>query len=163
MIFYHFTSKHHLPGIAADGLSRGDVPITRDGPGAVGVWLTTDSTPTGHGLPGGEDIVHLTPEQRVRLGVSADEVIRSVNKQAVRFKIKLPSSDRRLSHWPRWARKRLAPDWYATLTGASGHRSETWWIFWGVIPPSELLDPMDLERGEPLAGWPDDYLGGARG
>jgi len=158
MIFYHFTSRQHLHGIAQTGLSRGDVPVTPNGPGLIAVWLTTDAKPKGHGLPDGESPVQLTPEMRIQFGIPADATVLSVNKQAVRFKLKIPSTDRRLTHWPRWARKRLAPEWYDELRRAGGERSETWWLYWGTIAPTELLEATDMEAAQPLANWPQGYV-----
>jgi hypothetical protein len=49
-MLYHFTARELLPGIARDGLSRGQVPLSpRQAINAV--WLTTDGDPSGHGLP----------------------------------------------------------------------------------------------------------------
>jgi hypothetical protein len=41
MILYHFTAVEYLPDIAADGLSRGEVPLTPDRL-LNAVWLTSD-------------------------------------------------------------------------------------------------------------------------
>jgi hypothetical protein len=45
-MLYHFTARELLPGIARDGLSRGQVPLPpRQAINAV--WLTTDGDPSG--------------------------------------------------------------------------------------------------------------------
>lgn len=49
MILYHFTALELLDKIKAEGLSKGEVPITaRRTTNAV--WFTTDSNSDGHGL-----------------------------------------------------------------------------------------------------------------
>ena len=51
MKLYHFTYEEALPSILAEGLYRGEIPLSRTTimPESA-VWLTTDQTPDGHGL-----------------------------------------------------------------------------------------------------------------
>jgi hypothetical protein len=119
MILYHYTSKAYLPLIEIGGLEVGEVPLT---PTKLrnAVWLTTDSNPDGHGLDGS-----------------------CLNKRAVRITVRIPTHDRKLKHWPAWGRKRLARWWYAALDEAGGGKSESWYLYFGTIPPSAFLAVED--------------------
>jgi hypothetical protein len=69
MKLYHFTSLHHLRGIALYGLTVGDVPTDiAKSKGRCGVWLTLNSDPRGHGLDGSS-----SDKSRIRLAVDAPE------------------------------------------------------------------------------------------
>ncbi len=154
MILYHYTARVYLPAIARDGLSLGDVPVNpTDGFNAV--WLTTASTADGHGLSDGRE---LDAEEKRLAGAPPGARLYYANKREIRFAVKIPSSDRRLVYWPRWARKRLSPAWYSTLNEIGGKRADTWWLYWGVLPPHRLSG-FDLAQGIALQGWPDAFLG----
>lgn len=56
MIFYHFTSRKSVPSILAEGLNRGEAPLS-DTRVVQAVNLTTDPAPNGHGLDGGGRVV----------------------------------------------------------------------------------------------------------
>src|SRR3546814_16300851 len=73
------------------------------------------------------------------------------NKKAIRIKVKLPSSDRRLFHWPAWSRKRMSRQWLDALHKAGGPRWRPWYIYFGVVPPSDFLEVLDMTTGEPAA------------
>jgi hypothetical protein len=128
---YHFTSQHHLPGIARHGLTVGDVPtdIQRN-LGRVGIWLTSTACPVGHGLEGS-----------------------TVNKKQMRLLVELDDADPALAHWPKWAIEHATP---ATIQAL--HRSaagfETWWIYFGHIASTSVRECIDLSIGQPT-GWPD--------
>jgi hypothetical protein len=102
-------------------------------------WLTTDRTPS-HGVGGVER--PLTDEERFAVlmtdGWMPPKGAVWPNKHAVRITVLIPRSDRKLHHWPAWGRKRLAPEWYATLDRSGGGKSKTWWIYFGTIPPSSF-------------------------
>src|SRR3546814_9038058 len=68
------------------------------------------------------------------------------NKKAIRIKVKLPSSDRRLFHWPAWSRKRMSRQWLDALHKAGGPRWRTWYIYFGVVPPSDFLEVLRSEE-----------------
>ena len=139
MRLFHFTATEHLQAILAEGLAKGDVPISPT-EGVNAVWLTTDDDPDGHGLSDGR---LLTREERAAcarvLGREPPENARFLNKRAVRIKVMIPSSDRRLVHWPKWARKRLDRDWYSTLDRTGGGKSASWYLFFGCITPGQFL------------------------
>ncbi|HEX6010373.1 MAG TPA: hypothetical protein VFY87_00940 [Geminicoccaceae bacterium] len=63
-----------------------------------------------------------------------------------------------LVRWCEWGARNLAPDWYRRLNKAGGGKADTWYLYFGTIPPENLAEPFDLRAGEPLEGWPDTYL-----
>lgn len=152
MIFYHFTGHHALPGILAEGLNRGEAPIS-DTRVATAVNLTTDRDPSGHGLDGGGEVITAEQSAYYRLQFGWDIPAGSVvaNKRAVRITIKLPSTDRNLRQWRSWSRKNCEPGYADRLEAAAGHggrKAKTWWLYFGVIPPSafvavDILEPDD--------------------
>src|SRR3546814_1886518 len=94
------------------------------------VWFTSDGSPQGHGL---SDEKILSPEEvqvmRRMHGVDYPDDLMFPNKKAIRIKVKLPSSDRRLFHWPAWSRKRMSRQWLDALHKAGGPRWRTWYIY----------------------------------
>jgi hypothetical protein len=146
MLLYHFTALEYLDAIKAEGLIKGEVPVS---PTELlnAVWLTTDPSPKGHGLIDGR---LLTAQERFaeyqRCGFMPPAGARFPNKRAVRIAILIPSSDRNLYHWPKWGRKRMTPDCYERMDRVGGGKSKTWWIYFGVILPRsfrtiEILTP----------------------
>jgi hypothetical protein len=155
MIFYHFTGREYLPDIARDGLCKGEVPITQRAEDCLNaVWLTTDLNPDGHGLC--DEHIPTVDEKR-RMGVPADKIVKFPNKRAIRFKILIPTKDRNLMHWPAWGKKHLHRNWYDALSKEGGYKQKTWWLYWGVIPLRSLPDVTDLTTGNKLIGWPDEW------
>ena len=138
MILYHYTCRAHLPSIMKSGLWLGEVPITRRAEDCLNaVWLTNDRDPSGHGL--------------------------SDDKRAIRITVQIPSTDRRLVHWPGWGKKRLTPEWYAILDEVGIGKSRTWYLFWAYIPPAEFVEIMDLHTGYPIAPLDDRSDHGTKG
>ncbi len=45
-----------------------------------------------------------------------------------RTSVKVPRGDRALISWPKWARKRLATDWYETLSDVGAGKHKTWYL-----------------------------------
>jgi hypothetical protein len=157
MIFYHFTARESLPAIAKEGLWKGEVPITSRAEDCLNaVWLTVDANPDGHGLTSGRT---LSVKEKIILGLPTDAKASFPDKRAIRFKIAVPTTDRRLVHWPGWGRKRLKHSWYETLARTGGGKEKTWWLYWGVLPPVSLCDATDLTTGNKLTGWPDEWTG----
>jgi hypothetical protein len=152
MIYYHFTAREYLRAIAREGLRKGEVALS---PTDVlnAVWLTTDPDPAGHGLG---EARQLTVDEKRILGLPPFADLSFPDKRAIRFRTVIPSRDRRLAHWPKWARKRLEAWWYEALREADGSKSDTWWLYWGTIP-ADALEAIDLATGQPLAGLPDAF------
>lgn len=152
MLLYHFTAQSCLPGIMAEGLTRGEAPLS-DSEWLNAVNLTTDPEPSGHGLDRGGHV--WTAEECAKLYLASGTRIEpgtvNANKRAVRITVKLPSSDRNLKDWLPWARKRLSPGYLNRLIGAAGggmRKARTWKLYFGVIPPSafvvvDVLEPKD--------------------
>src|SRR3546814_12750206 len=84
-------------------------------------------------------------------GVDYPDDLMFPNKKAIRIKVKLPSSDRRLFHWPAWSRKRMSRQWLDAFHKAGGPRWRTLYIYFGVVPPSDFPDVLDMTTGEPAA------------
>ena len=146
MILYHYTAKEYLEEILRDGLTKGDVPVSPT-EGMNAVWLTTDHNSEGHGLSDGE---FLTPELRdayARVcGHEPPGDLRIANKRAVRIKVMISTLDRRLEHWPSWARKRLDRGWYQTLDAVGGGKSASWYLYFAGIAPERFLEVDLLTR-----------------
>jgi hypothetical protein len=72
------------------------------------------------------------------------------NKHAVRITVLIPRSDPKLHHWPAWGRKRLAPEWYATLDRSGGGKSKTVVDLLRHDPAKQLSRdrPSDLNDGD---------------
>lgn len=127
MRLYHFTAIEYLPEIAADGLWKGEVPLSHKKV-ANAVWLTDDTSPKTHGLTRGR---YLTREERAWY----------------------EHRDPLLSKWSVWApRNGVKVGWLRTLNKTAGGGSGTWWIYHGTIP-AERLEAFDMETGEPIAEW----------
>jgi hypothetical protein len=141
MLLYHFTAADYLDDIKEQGLTKGVVPLSStDWLNAV--WLTTDCNPVGHGLTDGREA---TCQEKILQGLDPAVPARFPDHRAVRITVRIPSSDRKLRHWPAWGKKRLRPDWYRTLSRTGGGKEKTWWLYWGVIPP-ERFDAIELLR-----------------
>src|SRR3546814_19701529 len=84
-------------------------------------------------------------------GVDYPDDLMFPNKKAIRIKVKLPSSDRRLFHWPAWSRKRMSRQWLDALHKAGGPRWRPWYLYFGVVPPYDFLEVLDMPTGEPAA------------
>jgi hypothetical protein len=155
MNFYHFTAREYLPAIAREGLTRGEVPITMN---IVrrGVWFTTDDRPDGHGLTDGRP---LTVAEKRLIGRPDDAPDRFPDKRAVRFKVLVSEAGGpALVRWSEWGARDLAPDWYRRPRKAGGGKANTWYVYFGAIPPENVAEPFDLRADEPLKGWPAAYL-----
>jgi len=138
MIFYHFTCVEYLDSICREGLTRGDVPLTR-WTSANAVWLTTDRNPAGHGVTTGGLLTEFDRAYMTKLtGVEPPHGARFPNKQAVRIAVKIPLSDTSIKAWLPWARRRIAADWLDDLHRVAG-RYRTWYLCFRPISPIEFL------------------------
>ena len=131
---YHFTGAAYLRPIAKHGLTVGDVPTdAQRWKGRVGVWLTSNATPDGHGLEGSA-----RDKKRYRLTVELDE------------------QSPLLHAWPEWARKHVTKATREQLH-ASAPGFESWFIYFGHIKPAAIVSCMDMNTGEPVAEWGDCF------
>ncbi|RUX26815.1 hypothetical protein EOA13_22110 [Mesorhizobium sp. M7A.F.Ca.US.011.01.1.1] len=129
-IFYHFTSADALFGIGLHGLTVGDVPTDiRKGRGVIGIWLTTSEASQGHGLD--------------RSGR---------HKRRYRLAVDLPPDAENLHSWQAWSARHATAE---TVVGLHGTADAwpTWWIFLGVIKPSQIVGCFDTEVGVPVSDW----------
>jgi hypothetical protein len=161
MKLYHYTAGEHLRSIAAGGLWKGEVPVSRT-ERLNAVWLTGDHHPgkgRDHGLTDGRPLD--AQEKRLR-GLPRDAPDRHPNKRAVRLTVAIPHGDRNLVHWHAWARGRLHPTWLTTLEAAAGGPAlaRTWFLYWGVVPVDwitearHLLFGVEIPWPPPASGWP---------
>jgi len=154
MLYYHFTALENLDAIRAEGITRGEVPLSmariRNG-----VWLTTDRDPAGHGLSGGDEpaisgaaLISLKARGWIARDIPDDAEIFSSNKRAVRLTVKLNSNDSDLVYWMKWGRKNLAANWFDTLNkvGGGNRKAKTWYISFRAITPSEITNIEILDE-----------------
>ena len=137
------TPLTYLPKILREGLIKGEVPITHrveDCENAV--WLTTMSSPEGHGL---SEARPLTETERTLFGAPPGS--RFPNKRAVRITVKLLHKEVR--HWPAYGKKRLDPKWYAMLERGGGGRkhAKSWYLHFGSIGPEQFTD-VEIRRAD---------------
>lgn len=130
MKLFHFTSLAHLNGIHRHGLTVGDVPTCLERQtGKIGVWLTTNPAPDGHGLEGS-----------------------AVDKKAVRLTVEVPDGPP-LWQWDDWAEGRVTTFTRHRLEQAGGDAARTWYIFFGWIKPETINEAVLMRSGEPIAAW----------
>jgi len=134
MKLFHFTSLAHLNGIHRHGLTVGDVPTSLERQtGKIGVWLTTNPEPDGHGLEGS-----------------------AVDKKAVRLTVEV-SDGPPLWQWDDWAEGRVTAFTRHRLEQAGGDAARTWYIFFGWIRPEAITEAVLMRSGEPLSDWGTFY------
>ena len=145
MLLYHFTAREYLDRIRKAGLTKGDVPLSpAEHPN--GVWLTTDKSPSGHGLDDGHVLTDQEREARALVfGYAPPPGAGVPNKRAIRIKVMIPRNDRSLVAWRQWGKKHLDPQWFKTLSKVGGNKDETWFIYFGQIPPDWIVAIDDLE------------------
>lgn len=142
MLLYHYTSHANLPGIMSEGLNRGEAPLS-DTRVVKAVNLTTDPRPTGHGLDGGGEIVTEAESalyfRKFGWVIPAGTVV--ADKKEVRITVKVSSSDLKLKRWRPWAKRNCEPGYADRLAAAGGSNAkpETWWLYFGTIPPSAIV------------------------
>lgn len=147
MIFYHFTTRDALPSIMAEGLNRGEAPIS-DTRVAQAVNLTTSPDPEGHGLDKGGRVVGEAESAKLAAhGFRVPVGTIYADKLEARIKIKLPRSDRRLTEWRTWSRKHCEPGYADRLERAAGanRKPKTWWLYQGTIPPEAFVEVTILK------------------
>jgi hypothetical protein len=129
MKLYHFTSERHLRGIALHGLTVGDVPTDLAAfKGRCGVWLTSDMTAGGHGLEGS-----------------------AVDKSRFRLTVEVPDNAL-LVKWTDWASKNVTAKTVKALH-ARGVSFDSWYVYFGIIKPSTIIECTDMETGKTVKSW----------
>jgi hypothetical protein len=131
MQLYHFTSSRHLYGISRYGLTVGDVPTDiGKAKGRCGVWLTSDSSPVGHGLEGS-----------------------SADKTRYRLTVQAPDNAN-LVKWKDWAAVNVTTETRRQLHSvAAGF--DTWFVYFGVIARSAITECVEMAGGLVIADWAD--------
>jgi hypothetical protein len=134
MELYHFTSSAHLRGIHKFGLTVGDVVTDIERlDGRIAVWLTSSPSADGHGLGGS-----------------------AVDKTEFRLTVEVPE-DERLVRWVDWALGNATELTRRRLVAAGGHSSETWYLFFGWLPPSLITEVISTRTALSLDNW-GEYL-----
>lgn len=134
MKLFHFTSSNVLRPIAKHGLTVGDVPTDmRRFRAKVGVWLTSESEPDGHGLEGSR-----YDKTRYRLTVELDE------------------SDPLLKRWSEWSRRYATKETRKALHETAPN-SDAWFVYFGHIPPDAIRECTDTRAGVPLPDWGEHF------
>jgi hypothetical protein len=130
MLLYHFTGGEFLRGIAAHGLTVGDVPTDISRLKAkIGVWFTSSEIAEGHGLDRS-----------------------AVNKKRFRLKVDVPE-DKNLVRWDSWASGNVTKQTREMLDNADGHQSSSWMIYFGKIDPSRIIEVADMSSGSIVIDW----------
>ncbi|MER9702190.1 hypothetical protein [Mesorhizobium sp. M0146] len=133
MILYHFTAGQYLRGIAAHGLTVGDVPTDlRKNSGVIGVWFTSAKIEEGHGLVGS-----------------------ALDKKRYRLKVDVPEVG--LHRWREWAATNVAQNTVEALRQADGAGDRTWYIFFGCVDPDRIVEVVDLATSEAVPDWPNAW------
>ncbi|MBR0936990.1 hypothetical protein [Bradyrhizobium jicamae] len=130
MIFYHFTAGPFLRGISRYGLTVGDVPTDIDRwKGRIGVWLTTSQEPDGYGLAGSSH-----PKEQYRLSV------------------RVPDHSPLLVKWTDWASRHVTTE-TISLLHQTADSFESWYVYFGVIPPASIVRCVNAFTCTTLANW----------
>jgi hypothetical protein len=131
---YHYTSGRHLHAIGKYGLTVGDVPTDLvAGKGRVGVWLTTDPNPDGHGLKS-----------------SAAE------KTRYRLTVDVPEKSPLLSKWTDWAPSNATEETVRRLHAtASGF--ESWYVYFGIVHLPMIISCEDTKTAARISNWAEKF------
>ena len=124
MKLYHFTSRIRLSSILAIGLDKGDFPLSHN-ESVNGISLTesasVDST-IRHSMKG-------TP-----------------GKMEVRLAIEIERGERLMSWKDCRSKMGMKTSWVKSLKGDP----YKWWVFFGAIPPSQIVEVYDTNEGRAL-------------
>lgn len=149
MLLYHFTAEEFLESILANGLNRGELPLSAtEVENAVN--LTSDPNPEGHGLSEARPLNNAEIAFFRRTGQYLPEGAMFPNKRAVRITVKMPRSA--VKQWLPWARKKLSRSWLNTMIDAGGgpRKAKTWWFSRNPIPPEHFVA---VEKSDGQGGW----------
>jgi hypothetical protein len=132
MQLFHFTSAAHLRGISQHGLTVGDVVTDLwSFRGKVGVWLTSSSTPEGHGLEGSV-----------------------VDKSEFRLRVDVPDNQL-LWKWSDWADAHLSNETRLLLETANLFNSDKFYIYFGWLSQDRIAEVISTKTGKEVANWGD--------
>ena len=135
MKLYHFTSARHLYGIRLYGLTVGDVPTDiKRHKGRIGVWLTDDDKPGGHGLEGS-----------------------AADKTRFRLKVNVPEQPL-LVRWIDWAAHNVTAETIRVLH-ATARGFAHWYIYFGVITRAQIEKCVDMQSGTVVEHWGAEQSG----
>lgn len=155
MILYHYTAEACLEPILATGLSLGEAPLSNFKV-VNAVNLTSDRSPFGHGLDmGGKPMTEGHVDAYYRMfGTRFPVGTLFPNKRQLRLNVSVPSSDRNLKRWRSWSRKHCEPGYpehLESVAGQQGRKAKSWWLYFGVIPPSQIVAIEQLDAdGSPI-------------
>jgi hypothetical protein len=138
MILYHFTKPENVAAIQRDGLLpslTGDsVSMVGCGPPVVFLCDTPTTAVTDQKL---RIFRQRCPDEPI---VSKRWLGHNHDKPLVRFTVRLPSSDRKLKRYRPWLRRHLFDGCPDPDDDFSVGNLDTWWIYFGAIPPSKIID-----------------------
>ena len=152
MKLYHYTHEDALPSILAEGLTKGDVPLSPK-QGTNAVWFTTSISPDGHGiLKGGSFVVD--EKEALIYGVPAGTVVHYADKQKIRIQVGFQTSKTPgLYKWLDFAKAaKIDRSWLKTLHKVAGDdpKPNTWWLWFAPMPP-EYFQAVEVRS-------PDGYV-----
>jgi hypothetical protein len=143
---YHCTSYYNLQCVLREGITRGDVP-TGPTSGFNAVWLTKNPEPSVQAWSRRQPLSD--DELKALESMKASGTVRYVEtsgiedwelgKIGITLEVAIPSSDPRLIHWSKFARRHLNPALYRALDETGGGRSRDWYIYRGVVARSRIV------------------------
>lgn len=123
MILYHFTSRYHLPFILDEGITRGDVPISKQ-LSTQAVNLTTDGRHSHQKYNQTSYFIFMGKKHKL-------------DKTEIRITVDIPDTEPLLIHWPEFTNKlNMEQMWLNHL-----HRNNTgeaWYLLFKSIPPDQF-------------------------
>jgi hypothetical protein len=60
-----------------------------------------------------------------------------------------------LFRWPEWALTNATAHTISILQNANGDQDETWFVYFGVLPPSAIVECINSENGTTIHEWPN--------
>lgn len=125
MILYHFTSRYHLPFILDEGLTKGDVPISKV-LSTQAVNLTTESR--------AHKQRHNQTTHFIFMGQK-----HKVDKSEIRITIEIPDTEPLLIHWPVFTQKlEMDEAWLKFLHKNTDDNGNAWYLYFNSILPDQF-------------------------
>jgi hypothetical protein len=158
MILYHFTNPVNIAGIAIRGLEPGgDDPFMTKGKPVV--WLT-EAPDTA-----------MTEQQAEQFAIrgcvraaGSSWLTGKGDDSLIRLTVSLEPNSSRLAHYLTWLDRECRKDGFDPVRARSRlvlEIAEQWWIYFGTIPPSKIIDgpniDLELRAGEAAQNlaWPE--------